>query len=114
MELHQPKEALVAYQKVLAVAPGRRNAVGGAAEAARMAGMSSKLHEIRGISLAVGSMESGPLAPPTSPKRAGKISREVELFYLEFVQQFIENKHFRIGLGLALLVAVGGSNRGSL
>src|SRR6266566_7642275 len=52
--------------------------------------------------------------PPRSLKRAGKISREVELFYLEFVQQFIENKHFRIGLGLALLVAVGGANRGSL
>src|SRR6266699_5952287 len=69
MELHLPKEALVGYQKVLAVAPGSRNAVGGAAEAARMAGMSSKLHEIRGISLAVGSMESGPLATPPGPPR---------------------------------------------
>jgi hypothetical protein len=107
MEMHQPKEALVAYRKVLAVAPGRRNAIGGAAEAARMAGMSSKLHEIRGISLADGSIESGPLAP-RSPQRAGKYSGEVELFYLEFVQQFIEKKHFRIGLGLALPVAVGG------
>jgi hypothetical protein len=27
MGMHQPKEALVAYQKVLAAAPGRRNAV---------------------------------------------------------------------------------------
>src|SRR6266550_404759 len=52
--------------------------------------------------------------PPRSRRRAGKFSGEVELFYLEFVQQFIENKHFRIGLGLALLVAVGGANRGSL
>ena len=68
MEMHQPKEALVAYQKVLAVAPGRRNAVGGAAEATRMAGMSSKLHEIRGISLAHGSVESGFLAPQAAPE----------------------------------------------
>jgi tetratricopeptide (TPR) repeat protein len=68
MEMHQPKEALVAYQKVLAVAPGRRNAVGGAAEATRMAGMSSKLHEIRGISLAHGSVESGFLAPQVAPE----------------------------------------------
>lgn len=60
MEMHQPKEALVAYQKVLAVAPGRRNAVGGAAEAARIASMSSKLHEIRGISPADGAIESWP------------------------------------------------------
>ena len=48
------------------------------------------------------------LRPLRSRQRAGKFSGEVELFYLEFVQQFIENKHFRIGLGLALLMAVGG------
>jgi len=65
---HQPKEALVAYQKVLAVAPGRRNALGGAAEAARMASMSSKLHEIREISPANGSIESVPLASPGLPR----------------------------------------------
>jgi tetratricopeptide (TPR) repeat protein len=68
MEMHQPKEALVAYQKVLAVAPGRRNAVGGAAEAARMAGMSSKLQEIRGISPGDGSNEYGHLGPQVSPE----------------------------------------------
>src|SRR3989441_464743 len=68
MAMHQPKEALVAYQKVLALAPGRRNAVGGAAEATRMAGMSSKLHEISGISLAHGSVESGFLAPQVAPE----------------------------------------------
>ena len=79
-----------------------------------MAGMSSKLHEIREISRANGPIEPGPMASPGAPRRAGKFSGEVELFYLEFVQQFIENKHFRIGLGLALLVAVGGANRGSL
>ena len=45
---------------------------------------------------------------------AGKFSGEVELFYSEFVHQFIDNKEFRIGLGLALLVEVGGANRGSL
>jgi len=54
------------------------------------------------------------LWPPQASQGAGKFSGEVELFYLEFVQQFIENKHFRIGLGLALLMAVGGANRGSL
>ncbi len=37
MELHEPREALVAYQKVLSVAPGRRNAANGAAEAERLA-----------------------------------------------------------------------------
>jgi len=67
MELHQPKEALVAYQKVLTVAPGRRNAVGGTAEASRMAGMSSKRHEIRRIWPADGAIESGPTAPQVSP-----------------------------------------------
>lgn len=38
MELQQPKEALEAYKKVLAVAPGRRNAARGAAEAERTGG----------------------------------------------------------------------------
>jgi hypothetical protein len=68
MAMHQPKEALVAYQKVLALAPGRRNAVGGPAEAVQMAGMSSKLHEIGGIPLAVGAIESGLMAPRVSPE----------------------------------------------
>jgi hypothetical protein len=45
---------------------------------------------------------------------AGKFSWEVELFYSEFVWQFVENKDVRIGLELALLLAVGGANRGSL
>jgi hypothetical protein len=68
MEMHQPKEALVAYQKVLAVAPGRRNAVGGAAEAARMAGMSSKLHEIRGILLPMEQSNLGSWPSPGAPR----------------------------------------------
>jgi tetratricopeptide (TPR) repeat protein len=38
MELHEPKEALEAYQKALAVAPGRRNSMKGAEEAAKLAG----------------------------------------------------------------------------
>jgi len=50
----------------------------------------------------------------TSLEWAGKFAGEVELFYLEFEQQFIENKDFRIGLELALSVGVGGANRGSL
>jgi hypothetical protein len=46
MEMHEPKEALAAYQKVLTVAPGRRNAMVGAAEAARLASKSSNIIEI--------------------------------------------------------------------
>jgi tetratricopeptide (TPR) repeat protein len=38
MEMHQPKEALIAYRQVLSVAPGRRNALKGAAEAERANG----------------------------------------------------------------------------
>jgi hypothetical protein len=37
--LHEPKEALQAYQKVLEGAPGRRNATRGAEEASRLAGL---------------------------------------------------------------------------
>jgi tetratricopeptide (TPR) repeat protein len=47
MEMHEPKEALRAYKQVLSVAPGRRNALRGAAEAERAAGMSSKFKQIR-------------------------------------------------------------------
>ncbi len=35
MEIHEPKEALMAYRQVLSVAPGRRNAAKGVAEAER-------------------------------------------------------------------------------
>jgi tetratricopeptide (TPR) repeat protein len=38
LELHEPKEALEAYQKALAAAPGRRNAMKGAEQAAKLAG----------------------------------------------------------------------------
>ena len=54
------------------------------------------------------------LGPRRSLRRAGKFSGEVELFYLEFVRQFIENKDVRIGLELALPKPVGEANRGSL
>ena len=46
MEMHQPKEALEAYRKVLAVAPGRRNAMLGAAEAGRLGSKSSETKEM--------------------------------------------------------------------
>jgi hypothetical protein len=42
MEMRQPKEALTAYRQVLTVAPGRRRALRGVAEAERLAAMSSK------------------------------------------------------------------------
>jgi hypothetical protein len=45
---------------------------------------------------------------------AGKFAREVELFYLELVRQFIEKKGFIIGLGFALPKPVGEASRGSL
>jgi len=35
MEMHEPKKALMAYRQVLSVAPGRRNAAKGVAEAER-------------------------------------------------------------------------------
>jgi hypothetical protein len=47
-------------------------------------------------------------------QRAGKFAEEVELFYLEFIGQFIENKGVKIGGGLALQKAVGEASRGSL
>ena len=53
-----------------------------------------------------------PLWPPG--ERAGKFAAAVELFYLEFARQFIENKEVRIGLGLALPKVVGEASRGSL
>ena len=46
--------------------------------------------------------------------KAGKFSGAVELFYLEFARQFVENKHVKSGLGLALLRQVGEASRGSL
>ena len=112
MEMHQPKAALTAYREVLAIAPGRRNTLRGVAEAQRMAGKSSKL---RGI-LWFGPTDASILGLRSrrSPRRAGKFSGEVELFYLEFVRQFIENKDVRIGLELALPKPVGEANRGSL
>jgi len=45
MEMNRPKEALTAYQQVLITAPGRRNALKGATEAARLAGISGKLQK---------------------------------------------------------------------
>ncbi len=66
LEMHQPKEALMAYRQVLTVAPGRRNALKGAAEAERMAGNSSKLHGIPGVCPALGFIECRPVASQVS------------------------------------------------
>jgi tetratricopeptide (TPR) repeat protein len=54
MEMHLPKEALVAYKQVLTVAPGRRNALRGAAEAVRIASMSNRHRWIPEIHFAGG------------------------------------------------------------
>jgi len=44
MEMHEPKEALRAYRQVLTVAPERRNALRGVAEAERTLAKSSKIN----------------------------------------------------------------------
>ncbi|HKV64609.1 MAG TPA: hypothetical protein VJO16_22080 [Candidatus Acidoferrum sp.] len=48
MEMHQPKEALRAYRQVLTLAPGRRNALVGAAEAEQESAKSSKTNQMSG------------------------------------------------------------------
>ncbi|OLD80218.1 MAG: hypothetical protein AUF67_13075 [Acidobacteria bacterium 13_1_20CM_58_21] len=85
-----------------------RNTLKGLAETVRMPDISSKSQFIR----AADGWQQG-LWPSRSPK-AGKFSRAVELFYLEFVRQFIEKKDVRIGLELAIRKSVGEANRGSL
>ncbi len=47
MEMHEPKEALRAYRQVLTVAPERRNALRGVAEAERTLAKSSKINQMR-------------------------------------------------------------------
>jgi tetratricopeptide (TPR) repeat protein len=91
MEMKQPKEALLAYRQVLTEAPGRRNAVRGAAEAERIVGMSSKREGLDGFSTAERASGFRPWVPRKF-QEAGKFAAGVELFYLEFVRQFIENK----------------------
>jgi hypothetical protein len=70
MEMHQPKEALMAYRFVLAVAPGRRNALKGAAEAERIASMSSTMKGIWRFSQTKEPFESELL--PLFGSRAGR------------------------------------------
>lgn len=60
MEMHEPKEALRAYRQVLTVAPGRRNALRGAAEAEREAVKSSRLKTIPLPLPKTSFLESGP------------------------------------------------------
>ncbi|PYU58652.1 MAG: hypothetical protein DMG55_16045 [Acidobacteria bacterium] len=89
-----------------------RNTLKGVAETARMPDLSSKSQGYLEFILPADRLPLG-LWPSRSPE-AGKFSRAVELFYLEFVRQFIEKKDVRIGLGLALRKSVGEANRGSL
>jgi hypothetical protein len=77
-----------------------------------MPDISSKPQGIPGVHTASRWIATGPLALEVA--QAGKFSRAVELFYLEFVRQFIEKKDVRIGLELALQKSVGEANRGSL
>jgi len=70
MELRQPKAALTEYKKVLAAAPGRRNAAKGAAEAERLSAMSSKIKEIDGVHLP--SSQRGKMLRTLLVERAGR------------------------------------------
>jgi hypothetical protein len=62
IEMHRPKEALIAYRQVLTVAPGRRNALRGAAEAIRVTSMPSKLRRLPELGPANGTIAAGHLA----------------------------------------------------
>jgi len=70
MEMHEPKEAFIAYNQVLTLAPGRRRAMDGAAEAARMSGISIKIKQISEVLPPNGSIHAQPLASHGS--RAGR------------------------------------------
>jgi tetratricopeptide (TPR) repeat protein len=70
MEMHEPKEALRAYRQVLTVAPGRRNALRGAAEAEREAAKSCRLKTIPLHLRETSFLESGPSVSLSS--RAGR------------------------------------------
>ena len=70
MEMHEPKEAFIAYNQVLTLAPGRRKAMDGASEAARMSGISLKIKKISEILPANGSIQARSLASHGS--RAGR------------------------------------------
>ncbi len=70
MELRQPKAALTEYKKVLAAAPGRRNAAKGATEAERLSAMSSKIKEIDGVHLP--SRQRGKMLRTLLVERAGR------------------------------------------
>jgi len=93
-------------------AGANRNTLRGVAKTARRRDISSKSQGIPAVHTASRWIATEPLALEVS--QAGKFSRAVELFYLEFVRQFIEKKDVRIGLGLALRKSVGEANRGSL
>jgi tetratricopeptide (TPR) repeat protein len=67
MEMHQPEEALRAYRQVLSVAPGRRSALKGVADAERMVGMSNKTRQISRARTAEKSPTLGNLAPKVLP-----------------------------------------------
>src|SRR6266571_586943 len=62
MEMHEPKEAFIAYNQVLTLAPGRRRAMDGAAEAARMSGISVKIKQISEVLPPNGPIHAQPLA----------------------------------------------------
>ncbi|HEY6267774.1 MAG TPA: hypothetical protein VIX11_05710 [Candidatus Acidoferrum sp.] len=68
MEMHEPKEALRAYRQVLTVAPGRRNALKGAAEAERAAGISSKTNQTDRAQTDGDAADTENLAPEIRPE----------------------------------------------
>jgi tetratricopeptide (TPR) repeat protein len=68
LELHQPKEALVAYQEVLAMEPGRRNAIEGVQEASRMANTTGTNQEKAPTCRHTPQNREEPQATPNTPK----------------------------------------------
>ena len=73
MELQKPKEGLEAYEKVLAMTPGRRNAVVGSAEAAKLSVKLSRIREIPAI------YRSEPAGTEAERQGIGRVARQVNL-----------------------------------
>jgi len=73
MELQKPKEALEAYEKALAMTPGRRNAVIGSTEAAKLSAKLSRIREMPSI------YRSEPEGTEADREGIGRVARQVNL-----------------------------------
>jgi tetratricopeptide (TPR) repeat protein len=73
MELQKPKEALEAYEKALAMTPGRRNAIIGSVEAAKLSVKLSTIREIPAV------FRSEPEGTESDRQGIGRSARQVNL-----------------------------------